>query len=207
MAQAAVPVASAMCFLHERQIIFRDLKPSNIGFDANGVVKLFDFASARQLDYGAAEPQSRPRLLTSRQGTVRYMAPEVYQKQGSDGYSADVWSFAMVLWEILTLQKVYAKATTMPELARMVTATTRKSGHHHHHRPSLQLVALPAVQHLLYQCWMPTFGKRPTFVTIHAILRGQQQQEQQEQQPPNRKNPRIRLPFFSTGSEHDTRKS
>lgn len=52
-------------------MIFRDLKPDNIGFDSNGTVKIFDFGVARDLEY---VKQVGDRLGFT--GTPRYMAPE-----------------------------------------------------------------------------------------------------------------------------------
>ena len=46
---AALGVVKAMEYLHSRNIIFQDLKPENIGFDADGKVKLFDFGLAREV--------------------------------------------------------------------------------------------------------------------------------------------------------------
>jgi serine/threonine protein kinase len=45
----AIPVAEAMTYLHSKKVIFRDLKPSNIGLDQRGTVKLFDFGLAREI--------------------------------------------------------------------------------------------------------------------------------------------------------------
>ncbi|KAI2507309.1 protein kinase [Fragilaria crotonensis] len=44
----ALPIAEAMRYLHAHNLIYRDLKPTNMGFDANGTVKLFDFGLARR---------------------------------------------------------------------------------------------------------------------------------------------------------------
>lgn len=72
---------------------------ANIGFDANGTLKIFDFDLARVL------PLGRDRLfqLTRNVGSPRYMAPEV--KLG-DKYNltADVFSFGVVVYEIFTLK-------------------------------------------------------------------------------------------------------
>jgi serine/threonine protein kinase len=45
----SIDIVSAMEYLHSRNIIYRDLKPDNVGFDAEGSVKVFDFGLARQL--------------------------------------------------------------------------------------------------------------------------------------------------------------
>jgi len=92
----ALPMAKAVAYLHERQIIFRDIKPSNMGFDANGVVQLYDFGLARELHPG--------KKLAGRTGTILYMAPEVALSQDY-GLPADVYSFAMFLHECCSLTK------------------------------------------------------------------------------------------------------
>ena len=92
----ALPIAEAMEYLHSCHIIFRDLKPENMGFDSEGTVKLFDFGLARETN-----PSQR---LTSMTGSREYMAPEVAQSQPY-GLSADVFSFGVFLHECCTLSK------------------------------------------------------------------------------------------------------
>ncbi|KAI2511167.1 protein tyrosine kinase [Fragilaria crotonensis] len=92
----ALPIADAMEYLHSRNIIFRDLKPDNMGFDSEGIVKLFDFGLARETN-----PSQR---LSSITGSLIYMAPEVAQSQPY-GLSADVFSFGIFLHECCTLSK------------------------------------------------------------------------------------------------------
>lgn len=62
----AIGVASGMEYLHQNRILFRDLKPQNIGFDTNGVVRIFDFGLAREISQGASF-----RVMTGQAGTPR----------------------------------------------------------------------------------------------------------------------------------------
>eukprot|EP00804_Cyclotella_cryptica_P011586 CCRYP_012100-RD/>CCRYP_012100-RD protein AED:0.09 eAED:0.09 QI:397/1/1/1/0.66/0.25/4/807/440 len=61
----ASSLAGAILFLHRNHIVFRDLKPANVGFDASGVLKLFDFGFAVSIE------EDNPKALYDRCGTLR----------------------------------------------------------------------------------------------------------------------------------------
>jgi serine/threonine protein kinase len=99
-------IASALAYLHNQGVIFRDLKPNNIGF-LKGRVQLFDFGLSREIpscDFSQAFEMS------GKVGTLRYMAVEVACHQRYN-VSADVYSWAMVCYEVLTHQKPFADWT------------------------------------------------------------------------------------------------
>ena len=72
--EVALQLARAMQYLHEHQICYRDLKPDNVGFDAENNLKIFDFGLAKEL-----KPYKRhddgTYHLTANTGSRRYMAP------------------------------------------------------------------------------------------------------------------------------------
>ena len=105
-------LADALTFLHDRQIVFRDLKPANVGFDGKGVLKLFDFGFAIELKNGDG-------LLYDRAGTPRYMAPEVGLDKGYK-LPADVYSFSILLWQVFALKKPFPKIKTVDEYTKVV---------------------------------------------------------------------------------------
>lgn len=94
-------LCSALSYLHRNRIVYRDLKPDNIGFDVRGDVKLFDFGLAREL-----APQDQMDCgvynLSGETGSLRYMAPEV-AKGRPYNMTVDVYSFSILLWQICSL--------------------------------------------------------------------------------------------------------
>eukprot|EP00527_Entomoneis_sp_CCMP2396_P008253 CAMPEP_0198142576 /NCGR_PEP_ID=MMETSP1443-20131203/5333_1 /TAXON_ID=186043 /ORGANISM="Entomoneis sp., Strain CCMP2396" /LENGTH=385 /DNA_ID=CAMNT_0043805623 /DNA_START=37 /DNA_END=1194 /DNA_ORIENTATION=+ len=102
--QVAIDIADAVEYMHSKRIIYRDLKPANIGFDEEGVLKVFDFGLAVELPEGT-DPNSTFNLAGNT-GTSRYMAVEVIRKHPYN-VKADVFSFSILLWEIMALCKPY----------------------------------------------------------------------------------------------------
>jgi len=100
--KVAFDICAALKYLHSKNIIYRDLKPENLGFDVRGDIKLFDLGLVRELHPKDADPYGNYKM--SMAGTPRYMAPECGKYQPYN-LSADVYSFSMLLWEILTLTK------------------------------------------------------------------------------------------------------
>ncbi|ERN07884.1 hypothetical protein AMTRI_Chr08g203950 [Amborella trichopoda] len=95
----AQDAARGLAYLHEEldfQIIFRDLKTSNILLDKDFRAKLSDFGLARQ-----GPPEGAGHVSTVVVGTVGYAAPE-YIHTGRLTAKSDVWSFGVVLYELIT---------------------------------------------------------------------------------------------------------
>ncbi|TQD86371.1 hypothetical protein C1H46_028060 [Malus baccata] len=95
----AQDAARGLAYLHEEmdfQLIFRDFKPSNILLDEDFNAKLSDFGLARQ-----GPPEGTSHVSTTIVGTIGYAAPE-YVHTGKLTAKSDVWSFGVVLYELIT---------------------------------------------------------------------------------------------------------
>lgn len=100
--QIILGAAQGLAYLHEElelQVIFRDFKTSNVLLDENFQPKLSDFGLARE-----GPTPGRTHVSTAVVGTYGYAAPD-YIETGHLTTKSDVWSFGVVLYEILTGRK------------------------------------------------------------------------------------------------------
>lgn len=86
-------VIEAFTYLHQRGIIYRDLKPENLLLDEKGYIKLVDFGFAKKIGVG--------RRTWTFCGTPEYVAPEIILNRGHDS-SSDLWSLGILIYELLT---------------------------------------------------------------------------------------------------------
>jgi Tol biopolymer transport system component len=124
-------IAEALEYAHERGVIHRDLKPANIKITPEGRVKVLDFGLAKAIASEPTAASGRPEAsptLTMRAtvagvilGTAAYMSPEQARGQVADK-RADIWSFGVLLYEMLTGRKLFDAPTVSDSLAAVLRA-------------------------------------------------------------------------------------
>ncbi|KAI0530564.1 hypothetical protein KFK09_000108 [Dendrobium nobile] len=150
--RVAIDVSKGMNYLHQNNIIHRDLKAANLLMDENEVVKVADF--------GVARVKAQTGVMTAETGTYRWMAPEVIEHKPYD-HKADVFSFGIVLWELLTGKLPYEYLTPLQAAVGVVQKGLR---------PTIPKRTCPKLAQLLEMCWQQDPVQRPNFSEILDIL-------------------------------------
>ncbi|KAF6332429.1 ankyrin repeat and kinase domain containing 1 [Rhinolophus ferrumequinum] len=152
----------AMNFLHSITplLLHLDLKPGNILLDGNMHVKISDFGLSKWMERSTRMQYIERSAL---RGTLSYIPPEMFlESNKAPGPKYDVYSFGIVIWEILIQKKPYSGLNMITIIIRVGTGM----------RPSLQSVSdeWPGeAQHmvdLMRRCWDQDPKKRPCFPDI-----------------------------------------
>jgi hypothetical protein len=143
-----VGIVVGMIEVHKAGFIHRDLKPANIVLDGNHRPRICDFGSSRH--------EMLSETMTCGVGTMNYMAPELFRNVDHTN-RVDVYSFTLILYEVIVGQAVFGRDVTTPDIL-----------HQHTKRDP---VAIPVdvegfVGDLLHRGWSPTAEERPSFEDI-----------------------------------------
>ncbi|GKY97747.1 hypothetical protein MPSEU_000732900 [Mayamaea pseudoterrestris] len=155
--EIALDITSGLRFLHDRDIVYY-LRPEKIGFDLrhNGRVKLCHFGQARQK--GMQNVASSITKSDDVIHTLAYTAPEVLCN-ASITCSSDVYAFAILLWELITLKRPFDGYDRFHHYSRVVLA---------HERPDLKFISSNNLEELLESAWHPHL--RPTMKTLNELM-------------------------------------
>lgn len=152
-------IASGIFYLHSNGIIHRDLKPSNILINETFYTKISDFGISKQ-----SSPNSTGMAFIESRviGTPLYIAPETWENfQYSE--ASDVYSFSLILYEILTGKKPFSNLKTNEQILYHVVFKGS--------RPEVNKDSKPLyLYQLMTKCWNQDPKLRPTFEEIVSIL-------------------------------------
>jgi serine/threonine protein kinase len=149
---------------HEKNIIHRDLKPANIKITPDGVVKILDFGLAKAMEpQPDSDPENSPTLTMGATavgtilGTAAYMAPEQAKGKAADKRS-DVWSFGVVVYEMLTGKRLFQGESVVEILGSVLNK-----------QPDIT-TAPPQVQKLLTWCLEKDRKKRLASISDTRLI-------------------------------------
>lgn len=148
----ALQTARGMEYLHDCNLIHRDLKSVNLLMDDDFNAKVCDFGLSRII-------APKTKNMTGNVGTVSWIAPEVFEKQPYDA-KADVYSFGVVMWELYTRQIPFQDMNTF----EIPTAVIKGD------RPAIPKDCPKEYAKLMQLCWSKKPAKRPTFAKIVKSL-------------------------------------
>ncbi|XP_077376031.1 receptor-interacting serine/threonine-protein kinase 1 isoform X2 [Festucalex cinctus] len=165
-------ILEGMVYLTERNVIHKDIKPENILIDKDFHIKIADLGLATckmwsKLSKEESHKKSRMGLSAKMRaaGTLSYMAPEHLESVHTvSTEKSDVYSFAIVVWVIVTGKEPYANARNEDQISQCV-----RNGN----RPAMDLIPenTPAeIINLMVMCWAHNPLQRPTFLEGYNLF-------------------------------------
>ncbi|EAY13310.1 TKL family protein kinase [Trichomonas vaginalis G3] len=149
----ALGIAEGMAYMHSKNIMHRDLKSLNILLDSDDFPKICDFGMSRNIE-GAD-------VLTGGIGTYRWMAPEVLDSRPYT-FKADVYSYAIVLWELLTQDVPFHGLSEIQVSMNVIQKDAR---------PLFPQNCPQKIVKLIKRCWDRDPDQRPDFETIAKMFK------------------------------------
>jgi serine/threonine protein kinase len=142
-------IVLGMGFVHSQGFIHRDLKPSSILINERGEALIADFGTSRsEYDDGT---------MTSETGSAHYAAPEMYREDSCFSNKVDVFSFGLILYEILIGRPVFRSSMmSFPIMRKVLTGDV----------PSIPDHIGKVTQSLISRCWSLKPECRPSFNDI-----------------------------------------
>ncbi|OMO92371.1 Phox/Bem1p [Corchorus olitorius] len=155
----AMDAAFGMEYLHSKNIVHFDLKCDNLLVNLKDPVRPI----CKVGDFGLSKIKRNTLVTGGVRGTLPWMAPELLNGSSSKvSEKVDVFSFGIVLWEILTGEEPYANMHYGAIIGGIVSNTLR---------PPVPAYCDPEWRLLMEQCWAPDPVVRPSFTEIARRLR------------------------------------
>uniref|UniRef100_A0A6A7FQF2 Tyrosine-protein kinase n=1 Tax=Hirondellea gigas TaxID=1518452 RepID=A0A6A7FQF2_9CRUS len=147
-------IAAGMAYLESENYIHRDLAARNVLVGDNNVVKIADFGLARLIKEDEYEARVGARF------PIKWTAPEA-ANYSKFSIKSDVWSFGILLTELVTYGRIPYPGMTNAEVLHQVE---------HGYRMPAPPSCPPALHEIMMECWYKDPMKRPTFETLQWKL-------------------------------------
>ncbi|GAX13043.1 hypothetical protein FisN_2Hh525 [Fistulifera solaris] len=165
----AYDLGCAIKYLHDSNIIYRDIKPDNIGFDVRDDVKLFDLGLVKEIDPNARDIDGNFKL-TGDTGSPRYMAPEIALHKPYNE-NVDVYSFCILMWQMFKMETPF-EGYNMGMFQKKVVAGGA--------RPAPDSKWPPEINNMLRRGWGDA-KQRPSMEGVCEVLRNEISQNSDEE--------------------------
>src|SRR4030095_13151286 len=154
-------IARGLDFLHNSNVIHRDIKSHNILVTKNMEVKLADFGLAK-IKKSAKENKTEFSTKLKLEGTIPWMAPELFHQEPVFSRKSDIYAYGMILWEIASRNIPY-KSHHLPEIIGLLVLNESM-------REIIPTKTPKYFAELISKCWQEISAERPeTNDIIHQI--------------------------------------
>ncbi len=158
--QYAIDIGEGLCYLHNKDILHNDLKSVNVVIK-NGRALLCDFGFAQT----KLTINQSPLSPTQAQGTTHWMAPELFTPEGKNTVETDVYSYAIVLWELTAPGKTIYAGKRKEAIPTLV-----KDGY----REKIPEGTPSTIAALIGKCWHQRAKERGTMRDAVTVLKNEQ---------------------------------
>jgi len=162
MIQFGYEIAAGLYHLHNYKIVHRDLAARNILLTASFQVKISDFGLSRVVDTTNKVGKSTGRV------SYQWMAPEGL-KDGTYSEKSDVWSYGIVLSEIVNRHEPLYPVKSLLDIGIMIRDQFQT--------PKMFVKVPKLLLDIMIMCWKPKPNDRPTFETICDIFKKAKQKK------------------------------
>lgn len=161
-------IAKGMAYLHGNNIIHADLKTLNVLLDEDLNAKITDFGLSKVKESTAYSSATLVAPDQELRGTIRWMAPELFEATGKTTKATDVFSYGVTVWEIWAKKVPFEKKLNNAQIPMAISRGDRES---------IPIGTPSSVERAISTCWRQRPEDRPTIDVVVERLENESQKE------------------------------